>query len=195
MAEPHQQLSGWEHAKEVAKRLQLRGVIAALLIFGTEKMAEHYIASFPDWGSDVVVVLIVCIGVYLIWTQPDVRDAILYIKQHLPRMLFPVLIITGAAIGGSVGAFGAWRIRHYRETEKDRGTSAAHATPSPSPFAPAGAIIAPSPEPSPSISAKDKQRDDRRRQLSKDLSYRKREQEREKRHLQLQRDLDYRKPL
>jgi hypothetical protein len=148
--EPVENLSSWEHAKELARRLQLRGIVVAGVILIGEKILEHYV-SVPDWGFDIAVLFVLGLAVYLVCTQPDVRDAVVYIDRYRPQMLFPLLVIAGAVLGGSAGAFGAWRIRHYRQGQKPTESSAQSSTTTSPPTAPIASPIA-SPTSSPHAS-------------------------------------------
>jgi hypothetical protein len=102
----------------VLSHFNLRKLIPFAVSGATGAAVSHYkeqgeLAWFPDWGFDVVLFVTLLLGVYWLWTQPDLRSALRMIYNRRPQMLTPLLIIVGLLVGGSLGAFGAWRIKRY----------------------------------------------------------------------------------
>jgi len=68
---------------------------------------------FPDWGFDVILFVVLLLGVYWLWTQPDIQSAVRLAYNRRPNMLLVILVIVGMVVGGGFGLFGFWRVKRY----------------------------------------------------------------------------------
>lgn len=114
---------GSESPASVWTHLNLRGLIPLIFAGTVGLTVNHYkergqLDWVPDWGFDVILFVVLLLGVYFLWTQPDIQSALRLAYNRNRKMVALILIVVGMFIGGSFGLFGFWRLQQYQEAHK-----------------------------------------------------------------------------
>lgn len=81
-----------------------------------------FFPGIPEWAYDAALLLAFIGLVYWAWSQDDVTKARFWLYNHKPTMLLALLLILGAILGTSAGAFAYWAIKreHHRGTDANK---------------------------------------------------------------------------
>lgn len=134
----------------------------AAIAIGAWAMSEYkeqgFLAWIPDWTPDAALFIAFLLLIYSAWTQSDVQRYRQIIYNRRPKMLLAILMIVGAVLGATVGAFGYWAIKRQNQRQDKPATESQTAQvtkteASPASLPPLTQTPTPTPTPQPSETA------------------------------------------
>jgi hypothetical protein len=78
---------------------------------------QGYLTWLPDWSYDAALFFAAILAIYAIGTHPDVKKQCIRAYNYNPKMLLMILLIVGAGVGASMGAFGYWTIQRQQQKQ------------------------------------------------------------------------------
>jgi hypothetical protein len=116
-------------------------------------LQKGWLDDVPDPLLGILCVIPLLLCVYGLWHHPSVQKFLHLLYNRIPKMLLTILMISGSALGATLGAFGYWTIKRQQQRQ-DKPTAEAQTAPvvktvPPSPSSSPTVAVTPSPQPTP----------------------------------------------